>query len=200
MISIPSHGGGHFMQASVQCLHAQVPIMLNARLLRLDDQTHQHAHDYHQLVMSLSGRAEFEVNGSGGEVCRMRACLVPGDADHGFAGMGDNRMLILDLDEQDTPGEDFVEQLKAIAARLGETSNRALGAIKGFINVIEDARIDKLHRHIFDVVLADTWKENAMFTVDVTLASRYFERFADHVVDISSKVSYLTTGDWADIE
>lgn len=81
--------------------------MLNARLLRLDDQTHQHAHDYHQLVMSLSGRAEFEVNGSGGEVCRMRACLVPGDADHGFAGMGDNRMLILDLDEQDTPSEDL---------------------------------------------------------------------------------------------
>ena len=80
--------------------------MLNARLLRLDDQTHQHAHDYHQLVMSLSGRAEFEVNGSGGEVCRMRACLVPGDADHGFAGMGDNRMLIIDLDEQDIGTED----------------------------------------------------------------------------------------------
>jgi phosphate transport system protein len=34
----------------------------------------------------------------------------------------------------------------------------------------------------------------------VTLASRYHERFADHVVDISSKVSYLTTGDWADTE
>lgn len=60
----------------------------------------------------------------------------------------------------------------------------------------EDARVDELHRHIFDVVLADDWKENAMFTVDVTLASRYHERFADHVVDISSKVSYLTTGEW----
>jgi phosphate transport system protein len=64
----------------------------------------------------------------------------------------------------------------------------------------EDARVDELHRHVFDVVLGDDWKENAMFTVDVTLASRYHERFADHVVDISSKVSYLTTGDWADIE
>ena len=60
----------------------------------------------------------------------------------------------------------------------------------------EDERVDELHRHVFDVVLADDWKENAMFTVDVTLASRYFERFADHVVDISSKVSYLTTGEW----
>ena len=64
----------------------------------------------------------------------------------------------------------------------------------------EDERVDELHRHIFDVVLADDWKENAMFTVDVTLASRYFERFADHVVDISSKVSYLTTGEWHETE
>jgi phosphate transport system protein len=64
----------------------------------------------------------------------------------------------------------------------------------------EDARVDELHRHVFDVVLADEWKENAMFTVDVTLASRYHERFADHVVDISAKVSYLTTGEWNDTE
>ncbi len=64
----------------------------------------------------------------------------------------------------------------------------------------QDARVDELHRHVFDVVLGDDWKENAMFTVDVTLASRYHERFADHVVDISSKVSYLTTGDWAESE
>ena len=64
----------------------------------------------------------------------------------------------------------------------------------------EDARVDELHRSVFDVVLADDWKENAVYTVDVTLASRYFERFADHVVDISTKVSYLSTGNWHDIE
>lgn len=64
----------------------------------------------------------------------------------------------------------------------------------------EDARVDELHRHVFDVVLGESWKENAMYTVDVTLASRYHERFADHVVDISSKVSYLTTGEWHEIE
>ncbi len=62
----------------------------------------------------------------------------------------------------------------------------------------QDERVDSLHRHVFDVVLGDDWKENAMFTVDVTLASRYHERFADHVVDISSKISYLTTGEWAE--
>jgi hypothetical protein len=33
-----------------------------------------------------------------------------------------------------------------------------------------------------------------------SLASRYHERFADHVVDISAKVSYLTTGTWNETE
>jgi phosphate transport system protein len=64
----------------------------------------------------------------------------------------------------------------------------------------EDARVDELHRSVFDLVLSDKWKENAIYTVDVTLASRYHERFADHVVDISAKVAYLTTGDWSEIE
>jgi phosphate transport system protein len=61
-----------------------------------------------------------------------------------------------------------------------------------------DEAVDMLHRKVFDVVLASDWSENAMFTVDVTLASRYFERFADHVVDISAKVSFLQTGEWQD--
>ena len=61
-----------------------------------------------------------------------------------------------------------------------------------------DEAVDRLHRKVFDVVLSPEWKENAMYTVDVTLASRYFESFADHVVDISSKVSFLQTGEWQD--
>ena len=64
----------------------------------------------------------------------------------------------------------------------------------------EDERVDELHRTVFELVLSPDWKENALQTVDVTLASRYHERFADHVVDISAKVAYLTTGEWAELE
>jgi len=63
----------------------------------------------------------------------------------------------------------------------------------------QDESVDQLHRKVFDIVLSPSWSENAMYTVDVTLASRYFERFADHVVDISAKVSFLQTGEWAEI-
>lgn len=63
-----------------------------------------------------------------------------------------------------------------------------------------DERVDELHREVFEIVLDKNWTEQAVQTVDATLASRYFERIADHVVEISSKVSYLTTGDWTETD
>ncbi|MCM3655822.1 phosphate signaling complex protein PhoU [Agromyces mediolanus] len=61
----------------------------------------------------------------------------------------------------------------------------------------EDDKIDALHLQVFDKVLGETWKGEAVDTVDATLASRYHERFADHAVSIAKKVQYLATGDWA---
>lgn len=60
----------------------------------------------------------------------------------------------------------------------------------------EDDKIDALHLSVFDKVLGETWKGQAVDTVDATLASRYHERFADHAVSIAKKVLYLATGDW----
>jgi phosphate transport system protein len=60
----------------------------------------------------------------------------------------------------------------------------------------EDDKVDALHLSVFDNMLAESWKGEAVDTVDSTLASRYHERFADHAVSISKKVLYLATGDW----
>ncbi len=60
----------------------------------------------------------------------------------------------------------------------------------------EDDKIDALHLSVFDKVLGESWKGEAVDTVDATLASRYHERFADHAVSIAKKVQYLATGDW----
>ena len=108
------------------------------------------------------------------------------------------------------PGSAIPEALKGTFAEMGaldyELGKKVVKLLKNTdVDLArsiqaEDARVDELHRHVFDTVLDDSWQENAMFTVDVTLASRYHERFADHVVDISAKVSYLTTGEWNDVE
>lgn len=81
--------------------------MLHTRLIPLSPDAHHHVHGHHQLVLSVDGKAEFEVEGHGGEVCRMRACLVPGNAEHQFAGLGNNRMLIIDFDAGDMPAHDL---------------------------------------------------------------------------------------------
>ena len=60
----------------------------------------------------------------------------------------------------------------------------------------EDDRVDALHLSVFENVLSEGWSAGAETTVDATLASRYLERFADHAVSISKKVTYLATGEW----
>ena len=60
----------------------------------------------------------------------------------------------------------------------------------------DDDRIDELHASVFDIVLGRRWKGTAADTVNVTLGSRYHERFADHAVSIAHKVHYLATGGW----
>jgi AraC-like DNA-binding protein len=71
--------------------------LMRTRLLDLPAQTAIHAHPEHQLVIGLSGCADFEVQGQGGAVNRLHACIVPGGEAHAFSGRGQNHMLIMDL-------------------------------------------------------------------------------------------------------
>ncbi|GAA3318965.1 MULTISPECIES: phosphate signaling complex protein PhoU [Arthrobacter] len=57
-------------------------------------------------------------------------------------------------------------------------------------------RVDDLHLSVFRAIADPAWAEAAATTVDVALASRYFERFADHGVSVARKVTYLVTGEW----
>ncbi|WP_043487904.1 helix-turn-helix transcriptional regulator [Halomonas halodenitrificans] len=67
------------------------------RQIPLDTATRHHAHDYHQVVIGLHGRAEFEIEGLGGDISALSGCIVPANHVHYYAGTGDNRQLILDL-------------------------------------------------------------------------------------------------------
>lgn len=67
------------------------------RLAPLDNAIQHHHHDYHQIVIGLSGYAEFEIAGLGGVVAPLSGCLVPANIEHYYEGIGDNRQLIIDL-------------------------------------------------------------------------------------------------------
>ncbi|MFO8044807.1 MAG: AraC family transcriptional regulator [Halomonas sp.] len=67
------------------------------RQIPLDNATRHHAHDFHQIVIGLEGRAEFEIEGVGGAISALSGCIVPANHMHYYAGTGQNRQLILDL-------------------------------------------------------------------------------------------------------
>ena len=62
-----------------------------------------------------------------------------------------------------------------------------------------NTRINELHASVFKAVASADWNSSPVTTVDLTLASRYFERFADHGVSVTRKVNYLVTGEWQPI-
>jgi phosphate transport system protein len=55
--------------------------------------------------------------------------------------------------------------------------------------------MDRLHRELFQVLLAPTWTGGVEAAVDVTLCGRFYERFADHAVSVARRVTFLVTGE-----
>ncbi|KRE26525.1 PhoU family transcriptional regulator [Mycobacterium sp. Soil538] len=64
----------------------------------------------------------------------------------------------------------------------------------------EDDAMDDLHRHLFTVLMDREWKYGVAAAVDVTLLGRFYERFADHAVEIARRVIFQVTGHTPDEE
>src|SRR5690554_7700559 len=67
------------------------------RQIPLATSTQHHAHDFHQIVIGLQVRAEFEIEGLGGVISAFSGCIVPTNHVHYYMGQGKNHQLILDL-------------------------------------------------------------------------------------------------------
>lgn len=59
----------------------------------------------------------------------------------------------------------------------------------------EDEAMDDLHRHLFTVLMDRDWEHGVAAAVDVTLLGRFYERFADHAVQVGRRVIFLVTGE-----
>lgn len=57
-----------------------------------------------------------------------------------------------------------------------------------------DEQVDRLHRELFTIVLSKSWTHGVEAAIDVTLLSRYYERYADHAVSVTRRVVNIVTG------
>lgn len=58
----------------------------------------------------------------------------------------------------------------------------------------EDVAMDKLHQYLFILLKEKDWEHGVATAVDVTLLGRFYERFADHAVEIGRRVIFQATG------
>jgi phosphate transport system protein len=58
----------------------------------------------------------------------------------------------------------------------------------------QDDAMDELHRQLFNELMDREWKHGVPAAVDVALLGRFYERFADHAVEIGRRVVFQSTG------
>ena len=91
----------------------------------------------------------------------------------------------------------YFAEMGRIAVDLGGSAYQVIVSCDlGRARYIRDAddAMDDLHRHLFTVMLDREWQHGTTAAVDVTLLSRYYERFADHAVEISRRIIFQATG------
>jgi phosphate transport system protein len=90
----------------------------------------------------------------------------------------------------------YFAEMGRVAVELGEAAQEALlsgDPERAARMQEEDAAMDELHRHLFTVLMDREWTHGVTAAVDVTLLSRYYERFADHAVELARRGTFQTT-------
>jgi phosphate transport system protein len=136
------------------------------------------ARDLRALVTSLRMGADLERMGDLARhiatVARMRFpdCAVPDDLRDTFAQMG-------------AIGAELARRVAQIVETRDAGTADTLDA--------RDDTVDRLHRGVFTALLTADHPYPMQTAIDVTLLSRYYERFADHAVSVARRVEFLGT-------
>jgi phosphate transport system protein len=64
----------------------------------------------------------------------------------------------------------------------------------------DDDTMDDLERDLFKILLHDDWPYGAETAIDGALLGRFFERYADHAVNVGEQMIYLVTGEQAELQ
>ncbi|MEY4493366.1 MAG: Phosphate transport system protein phoU 2 [Actinomycetota bacterium] len=103
------------------------------------------------------------------------------------------------------PNPSVPEELRRTFARMGEAATKIVAETGRVIKTRDtdladkittyDDELDNLHRELFSVVLDDNWAHSVEAAIDVTLLSRFYERFGDHAVTVARRVVHIVTGE-----
>ncbi|GLT13490.1 helix-turn-helix transcriptional regulator [Vibrio algivorus] len=134
-----------------------------AQVITLPSHMAHHHHDYTQIVIGLSGRAEFDVEGEVNLIGPGQGCIVRASSEHRFGGIGSSDILVLNfldtlnIDSQvahlleDLLSEEVYFQLDFEIQQLIQMLVREIKASPEdmlLCRACQDTIIALLHRHI----------------------------------------------------
>jgi len=119
--------------------------------------------------------------------------------------MGDNAVHVAKIARRRYPSSAVPPQLRATVLKMGHVAEEIV-AKAGEVVARRDLQMaaelerdddvmDDLHKRLFTAILDEKWEGGIEAAIDVTLAGRYYERFADHAVSVARRVVYLVTGE-----
>jgi phosphate transport system protein len=82
------------------------------------------------------------------------------------------------------------QMIDAAARIVADRDVEAAGRLEA-----EDDEMDRLRKHMFRVLLDDSWEHGVEPAIDLALLGRYYERIGDHAVSMARRVVYLVTGE-----
>ena len=98
------------------------------------------------------------------------------------------------------PVNGYLAEMGRVAVSLGRSATEVLlnrDPEQAATLAQQDDAVDDLRRHLFTLLTVREWKWGVACAVDVTLLGRYYERFADHAVEVAQRVIFLATGEYA---
>jgi phosphate transport system protein len=120
--------------------------------------------------------------------------------------MGALAVHIANIARRRHPNHALPEEVNGYFAEMGRIAVALGAAAKEVIETrdpdraariaFEDEAMDDLHRHLFTVLMDREWSHGVASAVDITLLGRFYERFADHAVEVGRRIVFLATGQW----
>jgi len=119
--------------------------------------------------------------------------------------MGDLAEHVAKTAKRRHPSPAVPAELRPVFKGMAEVADRMAGEITTLLAKPDaelaakleqaDDEIDDLERELFKILLHDDWPYGAETAIDGALLGRFYERYADHAVNVGEQLVYLITGE-----
>jgi len=91
----------------------------------------------------------------------------------------------------------YFKEMARLTEEMGEKTRDILVDPNADVALVlneDDDAVDDLNEYMLTMLTMREWEHTTREAVDVALLSRYFERYADHCVNVAARIVYLTSG------